>query len=172
MQDSEVSRGERWAKRVRHVLMLTIAAMVVLLLFGAPRGSSSRLAIRSAYAEAVGAAPSMLALILPGGGGLAGGTDTGGGGGGGGGLRFYIVDTGKQVVCVYGLNGDKIRLVSAREYSRDMDILDASLDVPASTAKGPMQIKSFEGTQGIDRTTADLYATGLQKLLEEAEKKK
>ena len=165
MQEEEGHRGRRWALRVRYALMAAIAVMVVLLLFQGPRSGSPRYVLNSAYAESVAAAPGFLAVMLPGGGGDVGG---GGAGGGVGGLRFYLVDTTKQVVCVYTMVGDRIRLVSAREYSRDMDIVDASLTVPT---KGGAQIRSFEGTQGIDRATAEAYADGLREWQSKSEKK-
>jgi len=151
---TEISPGERWAKRVRWLLMLAIAFMIVLLLVDGRSGPASRFAVRSAYAEPVAAAPGFIALTLPG-----DGKD----------LRFYIIDTTKRVVCVYTLVGDKVRLVSAREYDRDMDIFDASFQV--ATKDGKSVINTFEGTQGVDRQTAAAYADGLQKLLDDASKR-
>lgn len=170
MQAEQAQSGSRWAARVRYALMAAIGVMVVLSLAQCWLPGTSRLAIRSAYGQAMGAAPSFLALMLPSGGGGGGFGDVGGaaGGGGVGNLKFYLIDTTKQVICVYDLRGDKIRLVSAREYSRDMDIADASLDVPM---RGGGRVNSFEGTQGLTRTEAAAYADGLKQWLDESEKK-
>jgi hypothetical protein len=159
------------ARYIRYGLMAAIAAMVALILLEVPWHSEQRFRVRSAYGD-IGAAPGLLVISIGGGGGgmagLGGGGDSGsasgGGGGGGGSTRFYIIDSAKKVICVYNMTGDKIRLVNARQYDCDTDILDASIDVPV--AGGTM--KAFEGGNGLSRVEAKAYSEGLKKMMDQA----
>jgi hypothetical protein len=160
------SRASCVARYIRYSLMLAIAGMLALILLDAPWRGEQRFRVRSAYADGFGAAPGVIALTLGGsGGGSTGEAGTGGGGGGGGTAnRFFIIDTAKNVICVYTMTGEKIRLVNARKYDTDTDILDASLDVGG--------IRSFEGGNGLSRVEAKAYAEGLKKLMEASQAKR
>jgi hypothetical protein len=147
----------RWAERLRVVLAGAIVLMIGLTLWKAPWSGGDRYIMKSAYGNSVGAAPGMLALTLPGEGNATQNT------------KIYIVDTSKMVVCVYAFRNEKIRLVSAREFSKDMDIKDASDRMP--TPDGRAWIKPPEGNNGFDRETAAAYAKG-QELFEKQAKKK
>jgi hypothetical protein len=144
--------------------MLAVAVMVALILLEVPWRGEQRFRVRSAYAD-FGAAPGVIAISLGGGGGTAGGGESGAAGGGGGAAsRFYIIDTAKNVICVYTITGEKVRLINARKYDYDTDILDASLDVAG--------IRSFEGGNGLSRVEAKAYAEGLKKLMESGQAKR
>jgi hypothetical protein len=41
---------------------------------------------------------------------------------------FYLVDTARQVVCVYRWSNPGLRLVSARSYDYDLELLDTAED--------------------------------------------
>ena len=149
----EISRFEAGlAKRIRFGLLLGIV-VVVGLIFSASRQDSALqpFFMRPAYAGPVAAAPGFLALSA-----VAGVNQ-----------KFYLIDTTKEVVCTYQLEGDKIRLVSAREFKRDTDILDSSIELTGPDGK----VIKIEGGSGVDRETAEHYADGIKKLLEQSEKK-
>ena len=78
--------------------------------------------------------------------------------------KFFIIDTNRQVICVYNMIGDKLRLVSARKFDFDSDIFDGSL--PMGTAA-----HGIEGGNGVTRTEARIYSEGLKKLWEAAHQK-
>jgi hypothetical protein len=61
--------------------------------------------------------------------------------------KFYITDTSRKIICVYSLVGDKLRLVSARKYNHDSQILDSNL---------PGAI-TIEGGNGITAEQAEQY---------------
>lgn len=155
MQNAEAKSGnEKFALGVRYVLVAAIAVLAVLILKDARSARDiNPLNVPSAQAGIVSAAPGYLvmsqAVTL---------ND-----------KFYLIDTTKQVICVYHMNGDKIRLGAARDFSSDTEIVDSSVDVMTATGK---RIESFEGGTGISVTEAAEYAEGLKKLLEEAEKTK
>jgi hypothetical protein len=62
--------------------------------------------------------------------------------------RFYLMDTNKQVICVYSVDGDKLRLVAARKVDYDSDIWDASV---------PLKGIKVEGGNGVSRDEAKAY---------------
>jgi len=158
--EANESRAVRVARYIRYGLMVAIAVMVALILLEFPWRGEQRFVVRSAYADGFGAAPGVIAMALGGGGGggASSSADTGGTSGGGGSTRFFIIDTAKNVICVYSLTGEKIRLVNARKYDYDADIPDASLDVGG--------MRAFEGGNGLSRNEAKAYSEGLKKMME------
>lgn len=145
---------DKWAARARSVLLALIAVLLALIVAGPEnRGIGNPLTLSRAQAEGVAAAPGHLVLTSP----MT--NDS----------KFYLIDTTRKVVCVYNLNGSKMRLVAARKMDHDAEIVDSSVNV--TTADGKSQIKSFEGGNGIDRSVAKDYSEGLKKMLEAATKK-
>jgi preprotein translocase subunit Sec61beta len=151
------SSGEKIALTARYALLAGIVLFGGLLLTKlrnengtTPSGLPKIMSV--AQAETIAAAPGYLLLS----------TDVGGN------RKFYIFDSGKKVICVYSLTGDSLRLVSAREISEDLKIADTSIDV--RTPSGVV-IRSPEGGSGINREQAKQYGAGLQKYLEEEEKR-
>lgn len=147
-----------WAHRLRMLLMVTAVVLTGLVLYRALGTGHEDTFIKSAYGSNVGAAPGFVAVSLQ---------DTGGRNQE---AKIYLIDTNKRVACVYAFRNEKIRLVSARRFEQDMDILDASEPVPSED--GRSVIKAPEGNNGFDRKTAEAYAKGQQKLFSEAEKKR
>jgi hypothetical protein len=41
--------------------------------------------------------------------------------------RFYLIDTNAQRICVYALQNEGLRLVSARRYDKDEQVFDSSM---------------------------------------------
>lgn len=68
--------------------------------------------------------------------------------------RFYVVDTiaSPRRICVYSLNGDELRLVSARRIETDLNIFDGSIKVP----------RSIEGGTGVTADDADAYLNAIK----------
>lgn len=62
--------------------------------------------------------------------------------------RFFLVETNKQVICTYNVNGDKLRLDTARRFDVDSDIKDGST---------PLKGIKVEGGNGISREEAKIY---------------
>ena len=150
MSDPKTPLWDKLAKVARAILLVAIAAVLTLIVIG-PRNSGlpNPLMVQRAQAEGICAAPGY--LLLP--------TKVGGA------SKFYIVDSTRQVICVYETNGDKIRLVSARKFDKDVEIFDASLATP--NAKAP------EGhTPGLNRKEAGEYADAIKAAKEKFEKKK
>lgn len=158
MAEPSTQAQPRWGERLRVVLVGAIVLMIGLTLWKAPWSGGDRYMMRSAYGNALGAAPGMLALTLPGSGDRI--MDN----------KIYLIDTTKMVICVYAFRNEKIRLVSAREFSRDMDIMDASDSVPTPDGRG--QIRPPEGNNGFDRDTAAAYADGQKLLIDQSQKKR
>lgn len=148
MESTQGSKGDRIAKGVRYVLLAGIATMAVLIVASA----RNPFEVKTANAELISAAPGFLALSA------STGQET----------NFYLIDSTKQVICVYQMVGDKIRLVAARDYTKDMEIVDGSLNVLAADGR---PLKPVEGGDGHDRKDAEAYADALKKLIESAEKK-
>lgn len=148
------SGNERFALGVRYVLVAAIAVLAVLILKDARSARDvNPLRVSDAQAGIVSAAPGYLVMSQS-----VTVAD-----------KFYIIDTTKQVICVYHMNGDKIRLGAARDFSNDTEIVDSSVSVITAAGK---RVDSFEGGSGVSVTEAAEYAEGLKKLLEDAEKKK
>lgn len=78
--------------------------------------------------------------------------------------KLYLNDSNKQVLCVYEVTGDKLRLVSARKYDNDATIFDMSIP----SAKGG---KVPEGGNGITRDEAKIYGEEIQKSFADYKKK-
>lgn len=152
MDSTQVSKSERFARAVRFALLAGIATLSVLIVASVSDGAKNPFRIKDAHAELISAAPGYIALTSS--------TGTG--------VNFYLIDTTVGVICVYQMDGDKIRLVAAREFTHDTDIVDGSLNVVAADGK---PIKAFEGGSGLDKKDADAYAEALKKLIEAADKK-
>jgi hypothetical protein len=132
----------RWAKHCRYALLVGCAALALLILWD--------LRNRPAQAD-VAAAPGYLTFTL---------APT---------SHFYLIDTQSQVICVYQLQGRSLRLVSARDFTHDVEIQDAS---SPAVFRGQVKVPAFEGQgNGIDVPTAEAYK-GWQKLAQEDERKK
>lgn len=154
MHEAETPRSGVVARMMRYGLFAGIAVLVVLI-FTTQRAERSLnpFQLRPANAEILSAAPDYLAFS-------ANFTNN---------SKFYLIDTTKHVICVYQLKDDKIRLTAAREFSKDTDIVDSSLDLAGGDGK---QMRSPEGGSGFDRGEAENYQAGLKKLLEATEKEK
>jgi len=158
MSDPSNAVQPGWAQRLRTALIFAVMLMVGLVLWKAPWDAGDNYVMRSAYGSTIGASPGFLVMTIPGSGGRA--SD----------VKIYLIDSNKRVACVYAFRNEKIRLVSARKFERDMDILDAS-DV-VRTVDGRNMITPPEGNNGFDRKTAADYADGLKKMIDDAEKKR
>lgn len=63
--------------------------------------------------------------------------------------KFFITDTAKKVILTYTLNGEQLRLVSARKFDEDLRIVDGTIKAP----------ESLEGAgQGLTRDDVKAYA--------------
>ena len=144
--------GERSALVVRRILLVVVAVLLALLVFAKREGGGPPALMGAANANLISAAPGYIALSAP----QAAG-------------NFYIIDSNKQVICVYQTDGEKIRLVSAREFSQDMEIVDSSQPMPTPSGK-PVGIEG-NGT-GVTRAEAQFYAESLKKWLDDLEKNK
>ena len=143
--------GQRLARYVRNVLALAVLAIAGLLIANKVTTSSvNPFHINSAHADIISAAPGFLALTVPLGGG-----------------NFYLVDSNNEVICVYQLDGEKIRLTSARYFGRDSDIVDSSLPIWAGN-----KVIKIEGGNGVTSAEAAFYAEGLKAELEKLKNKK
>ena len=121
-----LSRAARW---VRFALLAAIAVLLGLIVT-TPRNEVP-LTMSRAQANAIAAAPGFLLTSLT----AANGS------------QFFLVDTVKQVICVYNVTGDKLRLEGARKFDTDSDILDGSV---------PSHIQ-VEGGNGASRDDAKAY---------------
>jgi hypothetical protein len=122
------SRAARWT---RFTLLAAIAAVLGLIVT-TPRNEYP-LTMSRAQANAISAAPGFLLTSL-----TAGNAN-----------QFYIVDTTKQIICVYNVTGDQLRLEAARKFDYDTEIWDSSV-----AAKG---IRIEGNTNGIGRDDAKAY---------------
>ena len=138
MSEENGSVLEKLAIVSRYLLVALFAAALASGWFGA---SSDR-----AFAAApVGAAPSCLSCTMK----AAGNS------------KLYITDTNKKVICVYSLNGESLRLVSARKYDFDSRIVDGSM---------PVHGKALDGIAAT-REAAQSYVKGCQPELDKLSKK-
>ncbi|MEI6234590.1 MAG: hypothetical protein WCT04_16165 [Planctomycetota bacterium] len=76
----------------------------------------------------------------------------------GNGSQFFLVDTNKQVICVYNVTGDKLRLEAARKFDYDTDVVDGSIGL-----KGVI----IEGGNGVSREQAKTYGDELKIKIED-----
>lgn len=162
MSDPSNAVKLNWARRLRSLLMVAAVVMIGLVLYKAPWGGSDNYLVKSAYGSQVGAAPGFIAMTLA--------ESSGTGSARIGDTKIYLVDTAKRVACVYAFRNEKLRLVSARQFDQDMSILDASDAVRSED--GRSIIKPPEGNNGFDKKTAEAYAKGQQKMVEDSEKKR
>jgi len=138
--------SDRIAKFVRMGLVAGIVAVAAMIFVDLRKDPSSGVYLKSAHAD-IAAAPDFIALTAA--------ADQN--------SKFYLVDTTKQVICVYQLVGEKIRLVAARDFSQDTDIVDTSSAVGGQP--------SPEGGNGATVKEAILYRDALKKAIDDAEKK-
>jgi hypothetical protein len=138
--------NDRVARWVRLGLVAGIVGLAVLILVDLRKDTGSGVYLRSAHAD-IAAAPDFIALSVA--------ADQN--------SKFYLIDTTKQVICVYQLVGEKIRLVAARDFAQDTDIVDTSGAVGGQP--------SPEGGNGATVKEAILYRDALKKAIEDAEKK-
>lgn len=150
MSDPKTPLWDKLAKVARVILLIAITVVLTLIVIG-PRstGLPNPLSVPRAQAEGICAAPGYLLLT----------TKVGGA------SKFYVVDSTRQVFCVYETNGDQLRLVGARKFDKDAEIFDASIPTPGLP-------RGFEGHRpGIDRKTAAKYAEDIKAAKEKAAKK-
>jgi len=146
---SEQVNSSRAVKVARWVLITAITVVATLIVM-APKDEVLRLptGLRSAAADGgVCTAPGYLMLTMN-----VGASE-----------KLYITDTAKQVICVYSVNGDALRLVSARKFDFDSDIADASQ---------PINGKPIEGGNGISRKEAEEVSKQIKAWLEGGGSKK
>jgi hypothetical protein len=110
-------------------------------------GSLNPVHIKNAHAGSLSAAPGYLFLA----------DDFGTKG------RILVADSSSQKICVYSVTGDKIRLETVRDFSRDTDIVDSA--PLAGVAKG------FEGGNGLNSAEAAQYADLIVKWKKEQDAK-
>lgn len=145
---SESVKADKLATVARVVLMGAIAVVLGLIVI-APKSSNivNPLTVGRAQADgSVCAAPGYLMLTMS----------------IGANSKLYLNDSNKQVLCVYEVTGDKLRLVSARKYDNDSSIFDMSI---------PTGGKVPEGGNGITRDEAKTYGESIQKSFTEYKKK-
>ena len=146
---SESVKPERLVKIARAILLCGIAVVLGLIVIAPKNSSFNPLTVGRAQADgSVCAAPGYLMLTM------AIGANS----------KLYLNDSNKQVLCVYEVTGDKLRLVSARKYDADAAIFDMSIP----SAKGG---KVPEGGNGITRDEAKTYGDEIQKSFAEYKKK-
>jgi hypothetical protein len=150
MTDDKKSLGDRLAFTARMLILTGIGVLAILI---ATTPNANPLSVKHAQAEGgVAAAPGYLVLTTN----------------GSNAARFYLVNSAKQTICVYTLNGGELRLVAARKFDYDSQIFDASIQVDLPSG---MRMKAPEGTDGFDRTQAKAYAEGLKAMWDKAQKK-
>jgi len=144
---SESVKSEKLAKAARAVLLGAIALVLGLIILSPKNSSFNPMTVGRAQADgSVCAAPGYLMLTM------AIGANS----------KLYLNDTNKQVLCVYEVTGDKLRLVSARKYDSDAAIFDMSI---------PSKGKVPEGGNGITRDEAKAYGDEIQKSFADYKKK-
>lgn len=145
------SWGERLAQWTRFALLAAIA-VVVGLMVTTPRDEISgypRMMSR-AQAEGICAAPGFLLSTI----GITPAD------------KLYLVDTNKQVICVYGCSNDQLRLQSARKYDFDTEIPEGSAELDI----GGKRFKA-EGGNGLTRDQAKGYAEKIKEAIDNLLKK-
>ena len=76
--------------------------------------------------------------------------------------KFFITDTNKKVIVTYALNGETLRLVSARKFDHDLKLVDGSVKAP----------ESLEGANnGLTREDVKNYAKNSKAQLDALAKK-
>ena len=124
---SILGRAARWTR----FALLAGIAIVLGLIVTTPKNEYP-LTMSRAQANVLAAAPGFLMTTL-------GATNA---------ERFFLVETNKQVICAYNVNGDKLRLDTARKFDVDSDIKDGST---------PLKSIKVEGGNGISREEAKIY---------------
>jgi hypothetical protein len=138
MPEENPSWAERLSLAARYLIVAALAMILSLLLFGAKND-------HALASSPVGAVPSMISFTAK------VGTDS----------KFYVTDTARKIICVYSLSGDKLRLVSARKYDIDQQILDSSLPVGIT----------IEGGNGATREKAAEFLKASKPALDQQAKK-
>ena len=149
MSDATSALGERLARVARVVLLSSIAVLLALMIVG-PKNSYP-LSMSKAQADGIAAAPGYLALTIQ------------------NASVFYLVDTNKQVICTYKIQGGQLLLSSARKFDYDSDIPEDSVPVQGGTSGKMLKIA---GGDGINRAEAKEFSEAVTKALEARKKKK
>lgn len=148
MNDQTTPLGDRLAKIARFVLLVAIGVIAALIILG-PKNHGLPNPVSVGNVQAAGgicAAPGYLMMPIN----------------AGGAAKFYVCDTNKQVICVYETTGEKLRLVGARKFDKDLDINDGAI---------PINGKVLDGHHpGLDRTEAAAYGEGIKAAREKAKK--
>lgn len=150
MNDQSTPLGDRLARIARGVLLAAIAVVSALIVLGPQNhGLPNPLSVGRANADgSLSAAPGY--IIMPVKQGAA--------------ARFLICDSTKQVICLYEMNAEKLRLISVRKFDKDSEIFDASLRVGREAPEGH--------AKGLTRAQAGEYADAIKAFRENFEKKK
>jgi len=121
------TRAARWTR----FALIAAIALVLGLIVTTPRNEYP-LVMSRAQANAIAAAPGFLMTAL---------TSANGN-------QFYLVDTHKQIICVYNVTNDQLKLEAARKFDLDSDIKDGSI---------PHKIKIDGNSNGASREDAKAY---------------
>jgi hypothetical protein len=141
MSEQKLSAGERLAIVTRYLCVAVFAVVIFGGGLGQKAPSLNPLPLNAAYAAGgISSAPGYLSLTMK----------------NGNNNKFYLVDTNRQMILVYALNNDQLRLVSARCFDVDRKILDG-------TIKAPMAI---EGSNGVTYSEAEQYLKSVTPILE------
>jgi hypothetical protein len=100
-----IGRLARWTR----ALLIAGIAIVGMLILSSSR-SDFPLTMSRAHADILGASPGYLLTTL-----VPGAND-----------KLYLLDRDQGIVCVYNVNGNKLRLISARRFETDVKIPDGS----------------------------------------------
>src|SRR5438067_7224050 len=107
MSSEPITLQDKLAKIARVVLLGAIVVVLGLIIMSPRDSGLNPMTLRRAQAEGtICAAPGYLMLTMA----------------IGAASKLYINDTNKQVLCVYEVTGDKLRLMSARKYDFDSAI--------------------------------------------------
>lgn len=139
---------ERLASWTRFLLLAAIAVVLGLIL----TSPEYPLIMSRAHADSLSAAPGYICTSI-----AAANAE-----------RFYLVDTNKQVICVYSVVQDSLRLQSARKFDYDSSIPDGSHQITV----GNKSLRLEGNANGISRDEAKLYGEAVLKLIEEAKPRK
>lgn len=147
--------GDKVASVTRIILVAAIVIVAALIISNPSRQDSMNpFTVGRANAEGIVSAPGYIALTSP------------------TGQNFYIIDSKKQVICVYSILGGQLRLVAARKFDYDTKIWDDSVNL----AKYNPKLIPWDNGDGIfrdpplnepDALSAKTYAEAFQKAWEE-----
>ena len=139
---------EHLASWTRFLLLAAIAVVLGLIL----TSPEYPLVMSRAHAEGLSAAPGFICTSIA-------ATNS---------ERFYLVDTNKQVICIYSVTNDQLRLQSARKFDFDANIPDGSHQITV----GNKALKLEGNANGLSRDEAKDYGEAVVKMIENAKIKK